>query len=139
MAKVYVAGSSQDLGRVAEVSTALVKAGHSTTMDWFKYCLAAEAGEPVPTNPQICKEIIAAIRSADILVVLEHPALRDARWEFGYAEALGKPVVTVKSEECWCIFLERSAIKREADIAGLVAALAEIERVELIKSGLMGG
>lgn len=96
--KVYVAGSSKELDRVADAMAALRESGVEVTHDWVEVIKARGSANPLGASAADCAqwawEDLLGVRAADV-VWLMVPAQGGLGCyvEYGYALALNIPVV----------------------------------------------
>lgn len=124
MSRVYVASAFANKPAVRELQRALVDAGHSITHDWtVEDASHLPEGTPEWFDYLFCcgdKDLLG-IESADAVVVLAHPEMRDTRFEMGYALGAGVPVYVLDYSRAVSVFYGHCELVDSVD--ALITAL----------------
>lgn len=122
--KIYVASAFGNKADVRHLYAVLRAAGHEITHDWT----LEDASHLALNSPEFWRYIrdcgdrdLQGIDSADAVIVLVHPEMRDTRFEMGWALAKGKPVYVLDSDRALSVFLHRGI--QVASIAELLTRL----------------
>lgn len=95
--KLYVAGKFEEAARVRQVHKRLRNAGHEITHDWTNEDPGERTGDELGAFLRDCAiKDYDGVRTADAVLVLNHPHLFGGAAEMGMALALGKPVFLVE-------------------------------------------
>ena len=118
MARVFLSHSRRDANLVAAIASELRKHGVETVVD-----------ETIAPADDFRRTIKSAIRRADgLIIVVTSPDVAASSWasyELGMAEALGKPILLLLSQN-------HSAAQLPSDLAGLPIAAFDPQRPELV-------
>lgn len=105
MAKIYVAGKTQDRARVRQVQNLVRHTGHEVTYDWTAI-VEKHGGDSneVPIAPELRRTYalndLRGTYTADLLIACGHPNLCGTLWECGMAAAFSTPIWLLWWEEC---------------------------------------
>jgi nucleoside 2-deoxyribosyltransferase len=143
--RIYVAGSSRELGRAEGVIGALRAMGHDITHDWtIEVAFSRSRGQTDATYSEEFRrrtawEDVKGVLRADVVVVLIPSLDRPSRgaWvELGIAlDAAHKPFticVGDYSQSIFCALADRRALKDEDVIAALSRAFVAGDLIDLL-------
>jgi nucleoside 2-deoxyribosyltransferase len=119
--RVYLATSFQNIPEFLEVKAALTAAGHTLTHDW-----STETADTFEQFQACGARDIQGIDEADALVLINHEALRDGMFEFGFAVGQGCPVIVLHPDRRLSVFFHR-ARSLCASVEELLTALEGLE------------
>ena len=126
--KFYIADKWGEYARVLQLKEALEQRGHSCTCDWASISRQVHEEGFIEDTKQSALADLQGVKDADILILVAKDKGGQGRWiEYGYALALGKPILVW---DCGThkngIFLQ---LARRIDTADLTTVCKEAEAV----------
>lgn len=135
--RIYIAGSSTEMERVAEFMSACRALGYLVTLDWVEIVLR-NGGVANPKDVAInaarewSERDLAAIAEADVFVMLaplDGAPARGAFVELGFAVARAKATLVVRSPSCHSIFQSMAEHQASTDFEALAILRRMIRRL----------
>jgi nucleoside 2-deoxyribosyltransferase len=97
--RVYVAGPWVDRFNAANIADAVSVMGHTITHNWWAYEGEGEHTESLEFLRKCAEMDVEAVRTADVVVVLNTYKSEGKAAEQGIAIALGKPIIVITPGE----------------------------------------
>lgn len=131
--KCYVATAFCNREQAREAMAQIQAAGHIITHDWTNECapLGADEAATWAYLEQCGRDDYEGVLSADVLILLAHPEMRDSRAEMGLALGHGIPVMVVDAWRCHSVFYGCPGVQRVADVQhALESATYRVKHLE---------
>jgi nucleoside 2-deoxyribosyltransferase len=124
--KIYVASSFVNQSEVKQAMATLRSLGHEITMDWTAESeVGKDAQELAAYRVQCAEADFRGVRTADVVMVINHPAIKGGLVEMGMALALKKKVFVAFPGRVSNIFTYISGVEEYESLNETIQAIEE--------------